>query len=506
VLATIPAATLHGVRGRAVDVEVHVGTGLPGLTLVGLPDVSCREAKERVRAALASAQVPWPGARHRIVVNLAPSALRKTGAGLDLAVAVGLLVATGEVPPESVTGLGFVGELGLDGSVRAVPGAISLVDAVAADTIVVARAAAVEAALVGRPIHAIESLAELVSVLRGDDEWPAPPAPLPADDDEVVPDLADVRGQPVARYALEVAAAGAHHLLMVGPPGAGKTMLAQRLPGLLPHLSSATAIEATRVHSVAGVSLPRGGLVRRAPFRAPHHSASAVSLVGGGSTSLRPGEISLAHGGVLFLDEIGEFDTRVLEALREPLEEGVVHVSRVATRTTMPARFLLVAAMNPCPCGFGGAPGGCVCSDAARARYRRRLSGPLLDRFDLRVEVSRPDVVMLVGGDAGESTASVAERVRAARERALVRGVDANAELRGARVDEHAPLSDGARQLLLRELQAGRLSARGAARVRVVALTIADLRGDDPPLGTEHLAVALGLRTDVGPLPYRAVG
>ncbi len=297
-LAIIASATLLGVDGRPVSVEVHVSPGLPCFTIVGLPDAACREARDRVRAALWSTGIQWP--QRRITVNLAPSGVRKNGAGLDLAVAVGLLVAHGDLPESAVAGVGFLGELGLDGSIRRVPGTVPLVDALEGATAVVPRGCGREAGLVGRhQVREVASLVELLAALRGESPWPVP-APAEADDlPPVDPDLADVRGHAVARLALEVAAAGGHHLLLVGPPGAGKTMLARRLPGLLPDLGRAEALEATRVHSAAGLALPPGGLVRRPPLRAPHHGASAVSLIGGGTTWMRPGEISLARAGVI---------------------------------------------------------------------------------------------------------------------------------------------------------------------------------------------------------------
>jgi len=492
--------TVLGVGGHPITVEAFVGRGLPSLTVTGLPGAAVQDARDRIRPAVEHAELEWP--LRRVVVNLAPGNLRKEGAGLDLPIAVSVLVATRQVRPRSVTGTVFFGEVSLRGEVLPTPGAISVAIAAARrrlGRVIVPAANAVEAAQVdGLQVIGVTSIGDVVGFLRG--TWTPPPVsaqtdPRPA---RASVDLAEVRGQDEARRALEVAAAGGHNLLMVGTPGAGKTMLARRLPTILPDLTRDEALEATQLHSVAGLLAGRG-LLRERPFRAPHHSVSTAGLLGGGSTVLRPGEASLAHRGVLFLDELTEFRRDAIEALRQPLEDGVIVVTRAGGSVTFPARFTLVAAANPCPCGFAGDPRTvCRCRPDQHDRYRNKLSGPLIDRIDLRLTIPRLTKDELLGASAGEHSSVVRERVVAARERQRARyadlGITCNAHLPGPLARREARLSSGAEELLARAVEHMALTGRGFDRVIKVARTVADLHAADR-VSRGHVAEALSYRT-----------
>lgn len=491
--AAVMAATICGVSGTPIVVELFT-LGFPGYRIVGLPDAACRESRDRVRAALVSSGFTYP--QMGITINLAPTAQRKGGAGLDLAIALGVLAASDQLDVEALDDLAAFGELGLDGAVRPLAGVAPMVAAIGERTVIVPRVNVAEAHLAAAGIvRCADSLRQVVECLKVEEPWPTVDVDVPMEPTRPLPDLADVRGQPVARRALEISAAGGHHLLFVGPPGSGKSMLARRMPGLLPRLDRAASMEVAMVRSAAGLPVTADGLAVP-PWRDPHHTTSVVALIGGGSQTLRPGEISMAHCGTLFLDELGEFSQAALEGLREPLEEGVVRVARAEVRATLPAAFLLIAATNPCPCG-GGGPGSCECDLAARTRYLRRLSGPLLDRFDLRVAVHRPSVGDLLDGPPGEPSARVRERVVAARALAIERQGAPNATIDAADIDELAPLTSEATELLRGELESGRLSGRGYHRVRRVARTIADLAAHPGPLLARHVAVALSLRVAV---------
>jgi magnesium chelatase family protein len=498
--ARIHSAATLGLEARVLDVEVDVAHGLPRFTIVGLPDASVREARERVRSALKNAGfLPPDGA---VTVNLAPADFRKCGAALDLAVAFGLLRLCGVRPPDgdSVSRI-FVGELGLGGEVRPVRGGLCL--ALAArdagfDEIVLPAANAPEAsAVTGLRVVGVEHLTAAVAHVLGKEPiMPAAPAGRTAPR-TAVPDFAEIRGQAIARRAAEIAASGGHHILLKGPPGAGKTMLARRLPGILPPLSDAEAIEATRIHSVAGTLIPGSGLLAAAPFRAPHHGTSAAGLVGGGSRPM-PGEASLAHRGVLFLDELPEFRRDVLEALRQPLEERRVTVVRASGAVSFPCDVLLVAAMNPCPCGFLGDPRrACVCEPRERRRYVRKLSGPLLDRIDLHVDMAAVEWKELRTEQDGEGSDAIRARVLEARSRAARRrpGSSAfrNADLHAQELVQHCALDHGGARLLESAVTRVGLSVRAVHRALRVARTIADLAASERVSGS-HLAEALSLR------------
>ena len=480
-LARAVTHALVGLEPRRVEVEAHIQNGLPAFTIVGLADRACQEARERVRSGIASAELEFPG--RRVTVNLAPAELRKEGSGFDLPIALAVLAASRQVPHAALERHAAVGELALDGRVRPVGGVLAVAEGarrMGLDLLLCPLESAAEAALAGVEPIPVRHLADAVAYLRGELEPDPPPPAPPRAVDERPPsaDLADVRGQERARRALELAAAGGHNLLLGGPPGTGKTMLARRLPGILPPLDPEAALEVTRIHSVAGLLPPQHPLIEEPPFRAPHHSASTAAIVGGGP-GLRPGEASLAHHGVLLLDELAEFARPSLEALRQPLEDGFVSIARAAGRVVFPARFQLVATMNLCPCGARGDPAiECTCSAQRLARYRDRLSRALLDRFDLVVAAPRARAVELAGA-AGEPSLAVRGRVIGARA-ALGR--------------ERLPRATEADELLSRAVERLPLSGRGRARVARVARTIAALAGSDTVLA-EHLAEALSYRS-----------
>jgi magnesium chelatase family protein len=493
VLATARTFTLDGISARPVRVEVDVHRGLPGFAIVGLPDAAVREARERVRAALVNCGFEFP--LRRIVVNLAPASLRKAGPGMDLAIAAALLGASGQLQWEAMAAVAFAGELALDGSTRPVAGALAIAEAAredGAEAIVLPAENGPEAALAdGIEVVALDDLGRLPALVAG--EWaPEPPRPLElrAQAPPGAPDLADLRGQPHLRHALELAAAGGHSLLMIGPPGAGKSLAASRLPSILPPLTSPEVLEVARIAGACGrlSDTAPGGR----PFRAPHHTISPAGLIGGG-TPPRPGEATLAHRGVLFLDELCEFRRDALEALRSPLESGEVSIARAGGRRNMPCRFMLVAASNPCPCGRGEADPECGCAPLAVQRYQGRLSGALADRIDILAAVRQPDAAQ-IGGAPGEPSAAVRERVAAARERQEHRlgPGRCNAEMTPAEA-RSGPLADSAARLLADLYARQRLSGRAHDRALRLARTVADLAGAEA-IGEEEMAQALQMR------------
>ncbi len=493
-LAVLYSRAREGIEAPLVTVEVHLSGGLPALNIVGLPEAAVRESKDRVRGALLNGHFEFP--KRRITINLAPADLPKEGGRFDLPIAVGILAASGQVPLEACKGYELIGELALSGELRPIRGVlpVALTARDAGRALILPEENATEAALVrDLTILPARNLLQVSQHLIGSDGI------TPFDQDVAAgaalpyPDLGDVKGQEHAKRALEIAAAGGHSMMMIGPPGTGKSMLASRLPGILPSMNEDEALETASVLSISerGFSIKEW---KRRPFRTPHHTASGVALVGGGGNP-RPGEISLAMNGVMFLDELPEFDRKVLEVLREPIESGRITISRAARQAEFPARFQLITAMNPCPCGYLGDSGGrtCRCTEEQVARYRARISGPLLDRIDMHVEVPRVPPDQLQNAPRGESSERVRERVEACRQRQLARNGCANSQLAGEALDEHCRLDETGAQLLARAMNQLHLSARAYHRILRLARTIADLQ-QQPAIAPTHLAEAINYR------------